>query len=139
MVNVIEALDGEFLAMRAALGIANTTPYEDYLVGQGLAPRRGADLHETLQSSLLPTLRFRCGPDALDHRFVSEDVPYSLVLASSLGREVGVPTPVVDSLVTLASVASGRDYAAEGKTLAGWGLDGAGVAGLRAAAEQGWW
>ena len=139
VVNVIEALDDEFLAMRAALGIANTTPYEDYLVGQGLAPQNGADLHETLQSSLLPTLQFRCGPGALDHRFVSEDVPYSLVLASSLGREIGVPTPVVDSLITLASVASGRDYAAEGKTLADWGLDGAGVAGLRAAAEQGWW
>ena len=139
VVNVIEALDGEFLAMRAAFGIANTTPYEDYLVGQGLAPRRGADLHETLQSSLLPTLQFRCGPDALNHRFVSEDVPYSLVLASSLGRELGVATPVTDSLIVLASVASGRDYAAEGKTLTDWGLDGAGVAGLRSAAEQGWW
>ena len=139
VVNVIEALDDEFLAMRAALGIANMTPYEDYLVGQGLAPRNGADLHETLQSSLLPTLQFRCGPNALDHRFVSEDVPYSLVLASSLGREIGVPTPVIDSLITLASVASGHDYAAEGKTLAGWGLDGAGVEGLRSAVEAGWW
>ena len=139
VVNVIEALDDEYLTMRRALGIANETPYEDYLVGQGLAPRRGADLHETLQSSLLPTLAFRCGPDALEHRFVSEDVPYSLVLASSLGRELGVATPVIDSLIVVASVASGRDYAAEGKTLAGWGLDGAGAAGLRAAVEQGWW
>lgn len=139
VVNVIEALDGEYLAMRKALGIANETPYEEYLVGQGLAPRKGADLHETLQSSLLPTLQFRCGPDALDHRFVSEDVPFSLVLASSLGRELGVATPVIDSLVTLASVASGHDYAAEGKTLAGWGLGGAGVAGLRSAVEAGWW
>ena len=139
VVRVIEALDHEYLAMRKALGIANETPYEDYLVGQGLAPRKGVDLHETLQSSLLPTLRFRCGPDALDHRFVSEDVPYSLVLASSLGRELGVATPVIDSLITLASVASGRDYASEGKTLAGWGLGGAGVEGLRSAVDAGWW
>lgn len=139
VVNVIEALDDEYLAMRTALGLANTTPYEDYLVGQGLAPRRGADLHETLQSSLLPTLQFRCSADALDHRFVSEDVPFSLVLASSLGRELGVEVPVIDSLIVLASVASGRDYAGEGKTLAGWGLGGSGAAGLRSAAEQGWW
>ena len=139
VVRVIEALDDEYLAMRKALGIANETPYEDYLVGQGLAPRKGADLHETLQSSLLPTLRFRCGPDALDHRFVSEDVPYSLVLASSLGRELGVATPVIDSLITLAAVASGRDYASEGKTLAGWGLGGTGVEGLRSAVDAGWW
>ena len=139
VVNVIEALDHEYLAMRKALGLANTTPYEDYLVGQGLAPRKGTDLHETLQSSLLPTLEFRCSPEALDHRFVSEDVPYSLVLASSLGRELGLATPVIDSLIVVSSVASGRDYASEGKTLADWGLEGLGVGGLRSAAEQGWW
>ena len=139
VVNVIEALDDEYRAMRKAVGLANETPYEDYLVGQGLAPRKGADLHETLQSSLLPTLQFRCGPHALDHRFVSEDVPYSLVLASSLGRELGVEVPVIDSLIVLASVASGRDYASEGKTLAGWGLGGTGVEGLRSAVEAGWW
>ena len=139
VVNVIEALDREYLAMRQALGLANTTPYEDYLVGQGLAPRKGANLHETLQSSLLPTLEFRCSPEALEHRFVSEDVPYSLVLASSLGRELGVATPVVDSLIVVASVASGRDYASEGKSLADWGLEGIRVDGLQAAAEQGWW
>ena len=139
VVNVIGAVDGEYLAMRRALGLANTTPYEDYLVAQGLAERKGSTLFETVRSSLLARVEFACGPDALDHRFVSEDVPYSLVLASSLGRELGVATPVMDSLIVLASAASGRDYAAEGRTLAGWGLDGAGAAGLRSAAEQGWW
>ncbi len=139
VVNVIEALDGEYLAMRRALGLANTTPYEDYLVAQGLAERKGSTLFETVRSSLLARVEFACGPDALDHRFVSEDVPYSLVLASSLGRELGVATPVIDSLIVMASAASGRDYAAEGRTLAGWGLDGAGGAVLLSAAEQGWW
>ena len=139
VVNVIEALDGEYLAMRRALGLANETPYEDYLVAQGLADRKESTLFETVRSSLLARVEFACGPGALDHRFVSEDVPYSLVLASSLGRELGVATPVMDSLIVLASVASGRDYATEGRTLAGWGLDGVGSAGLRSAAEQGWW
>ncbi len=139
VVNIIEALDGEYLAMRQALGITNDTPYEDYLVDQGLAPRRGVNLHETLQSSLLPTLEFRCSPGALDHRFVSEDVPFSLVLASSLGRELGIATPVIDSLIVVASVASQQDYGSVGKTLADWGLEGAGTDGLRAAAEGGWW
>ena len=139
VVNVIEALDREYLAMRGALGLANATPYEDYLVEQGLADRKGATLHETLHSSLLSTLEFRCSPDALGHRFISEDVPYSLVLAASLGRELGLPTPLIDSLIVLASVASQHDYASEGKTLADWGLDGIGSEGLRSAAEQGWW
>ena len=139
VVNVIEALDGEYRAMRRALGLVDTTHYEDYLVAQGLAERKGRTLFETVRSSLLARVEFACGPDALDHRFVAEDVPYSLVLASSLGREVGVATPVMDSLIVLASAASGRDYATEGRTLAGWGLDGVGSAGLRSAAEQGWW
>ncbi|MYJ14430.1 MAG: hypothetical protein F4078_09065, partial [Acidimicrobiia bacterium] len=94
--------------------------------------------YETLHASLLPTLAFRCGPDALDHRFVSEDVPYSLVLGASLAQEIGAEVPVIESLTTLASVASGRDYAAEGMTLAGGGLGG-GVAGLTAAVTDGWW
>ena len=137
--NVIGAVDGEYLAIRAALGLSNLTPYEDYLVQQGLVAAKGATLHETIQASLLATVEFKCGPDALEHRFVAEDVPFSLVLGSSLAAEVGVDTPVIDGLIAIATAASGRDYRANGRTVADWGLDGVGVAGLRAAVEDGWW
>lgn len=136
---VIGAVDSEYLAIRTALDLSDLTPYEDFLVQQGLAAAKGATLYETIQNSLLATVEFKCGPDALEHRFVSEDVPFSLVLASSLAAEVGVDTPVIDGLIAIATAASGRDYRSNGRTVADWGLDGAGVAGLRAAVKEGWW
>jgi opine dehydrogenase len=139
VVNVIAAVDREYLDLRRALGLANDTPYEDYLVEQGMAPAKGATLYDTIQHSILATVQFPVSPNALGHRFVAEDVPYSLVLAASLGDELGVDTPVIDGLIAVAAAAAGRDYRAEGRTVADWGLAGVGLAGLRAAAEEGWW
>ena len=137
--NVIAALDGEYLAIRAGLGLTDLTPYEDYLVAQGMVTSKEDTLSETIRGSIMATVEFPCGPNALQHRFVSEDVPYSLVLASSLGAELGISTPVVDGLVAVASAASGIDYRAIGRTLEGWALEGVGLGGLQAAVEDGWW
>jgi opine dehydrogenase len=137
--NAIEAVDGELLGLRAALGLANRKRYPDYLVEQGFADEVKASLHETLQSSFLASGTFPCGPEALQSRYITEDVPYALVLASSIGDEVGVDTPVIDALIALASAVTKTDWRAEGRTLAGWDLAGVGVDGLRRAAEEGWW
>ena len=73
----------------------------------------------------------------LNTRYVTEDVPYALVLASSLGRTTGVPTPVVDGLIEVSSAMLGRDFRAEGRTLATLGLDGLDAAGLAGFARTG--
>ena len=73
----------------------------------------------------------------LNTRYVTEDVPYALVLASSLGVATGVPTPVVDGLVAISSAMLGRDFRAEGRTLASLGLDGLDVTGLVGFARTG--
>jgi opine dehydrogenase len=137
--NAIEAVDGELLALRGALGLANRKRYPDYLVEQGFAEEVKGSLHETLQSSFLASGTFPCGPEALQSRYITEDVPYALVLASSIGDEVEVDTPVIDALIALASAVTRTDWRAQGRTLAVWGLDGAGTEGLRRAAEEGWW
>ncbi|GHH63597.1 hypothetical protein GCM10017673_04830 [Streptosporangium violaceochromogenes] len=136
---VIKAVDQEYLALRGALGLSSRKGWEDYLVDQGMAPEKGATTYDTIQSSILAAVQFACGPKALEHRFVAEDVPYALVLARSIGDELNVDTPVIDGLIAIGSAASGIDYGARGRTLADWGLSGAGSAGLRAAAEEGWW
>ena len=43
------------------------------------------------------------GPFTVDHRYVTEDAPMGLGLLHSLGKHTGVPTPVTDSLLHLAS------------------------------------
>ena len=136
---MIERVDDELLALRGALGLTGTDGYADYLVAQGFAPRRAETLHATLQSSSFAASTFPCGPDALKSRYVTEDVPYALVLMASIGDELDVPTPTIDSLIQLASIAADTDFRASGRTLADLDLAGVGRAGLLAAAREGSW
>lgn len=43
------------------------------------------------------------GPSAIDHRYVTEDVPMGLGLLHVLGKRSATPTPVCDSLIALAN------------------------------------
>ena len=57
------------------------------------------------------------GPIVVDSRYISEDVPQGLVMLESIGRQLGVATPVCSGLIELATAALGRDMRAEGRTL----------------------
>lgn len=59
----------------------------------------------------------------LDHRYINEDVGYGLVFMSELGKQIGVSTPIIDSVINIASVVMKRDYRAEKmRTMEGMGL-----------------
>ena len=61
----------------------------------------------------------------LDHRYLTEDVGYSLIFMADLAARLGVPTPVIDAVITITSVVLARDLRAEGvRTLSTLGLDG---------------
>ena len=61
-------------------------------------------------------------PPSLDHRYIKEDVGYGLVPMAEIGKLLGVKTPLMDALITLASTALGVDFRAEGLTLEKMGL-----------------
>lgn len=63
-------------------------------------------------------------PASLNHRYLHEDVGYGLVPMAEVGRLLGVETPVIDALITLASEMNGTDYRREGLTLEKMGLAG---------------
>ncbi len=131
IVRAIEAVDGELLAIRVALGMSDRRRYRDFLVAQGFAPDVGPDLYETMMASRLVTGYAPTASDGgLDTRYITEDVPYALVLASSLGRATATPTPVIDALIALTSAMAGRDFRTEGRTLDRLGLGGLDAAGL---------
>ncbi len=67
----------------------------------------------------------------LEHRYLTEDVGYSLVFLTDLAAQLGVATPTMEAVITLASVVLARDLRGEGRrTLATLGLDGMSAAEL---------
>lgn len=70
----------------------------------------------------VPNYRHSVAPTTLDHRYFTEDVPNSLVPLQGLARKAGLATPTLDSVIHVASIVSGEDFADSGRTLArlGW-------------------
>ena len=58
---------------------------------------------------------FGDGPFDLENRYITEDVPVGCYFMSQLGRKYGVPTPIIDSMILLASTMLKRDLAKESK------------------------
>ena len=76
-------------------------------------------------------------PTTLDHRYIREDVGYGLVPMAEIGRLVGVKTPVIDALITLASVIGRLDYRKQGLTLEKMGLAGVSAKNLSTVVQEG--
>lgn len=64
------------------------------------------------------------GPNDLSGRYLTEDAPCSLVFCANLAKQVGVATPVMDSIAILASVLRNENYWQTGRTLEKVGLAG---------------
>jgi opine dehydrogenase len=67
------------------------------------------------------------GPRSMNSRLITEDIPYGLVPLASFGRLAGVPTPVMEALITLASTINQTDYRQVGRTVESLGLVGMGI------------
>jgi len=119
---LMKAVDQERLAIAEALG---TPILSEPAVGvqQGYMTEENYD---TAYSGAPGFLGIKA-QTSLEHRYLTEDVGYGLILLTELARVVGVPTPVMDALITLASTVLGRDLR-EGaeRTLDALGLGGLG-------------
>ena len=122
VVNLIAAIDRERMALGEKLGLVQYTLEEEIkMVGWN---RDGADevlpIYEAIHTPFLEVCE---GPFKLDVRHLTEDIPYGLVTYSSLGRLLGVPTPMSDAVTTIAEGLLGRDLHTGGRDIAALGLD----------------
>ena len=116
---LIEAVDDERIAIAAALGV---TILSDPELGVTQGYMREPDY--STGYSTAPGFLGIAAQSRLDHRYLTEDVGYSLVFLTDLAARLRVPTPVIDAVIAIASVVLARDFRAEGKrTLATLGLD----------------
>jgi len=62
------------------------------------------------------------GPTDAKTRYITEDVPMGLCFMSSIGKKIGIDTPICDSLIYIASAMHDVDYYLQGRTLENFGL-----------------
>lgn len=118
--NVLEVLDSEKMNILGHLGFKKMSYVEACKYRNSLD--ENIDAKEVFLDYAEMDTRAKA-PQKVDSRYISEDVPQGLVMLESLGKAVGVPTPITTSFIEIATAALGRDMRAEGRTLERLGID----------------
>lgn len=119
---VTDALDGERIALREALGYPGPHfPLRDHYHEDGEEWMYGRRAHDELTDSG----DWRENIDLTSHRYMLEDTGLGLSLLVSVGKMAGVAMPLAAGFLAIGSAITGRDLYAEGRTLEN--LDLAGV------------
>lgn len=116
---VLEAIDHERVAVAAALGIRANTAREWLYLAYDAA---GKNLYDAMHAN--EGYKGIKAPHDLNHRYITEDVPMSLVPIASMGDMLGVPTPTIKAIIHLANIIHGCDYWKEGRTVDKLGISG---------------
>ena len=107
-----ESLNEERLSICKALGYKlyhwDNLDFENYNLGETEEECRYRILNTSMDAAfgkdgIYAGIKMK-GPEHLRDRFVTEDVPYGMVLLSTLGDLIGIPTPTHDAVIQLASV-----------------------------------
>lgn len=116
---VLQVLDRERVTIAASLGV-QARPALQWLKDAYSA--EGDTLYEAIQAN--PGYQGIKAPRNLRHRYIFEDVPFSLVPLASLGLQFGVDTWAIDAMIRLACVIHGTNYCERGRTVNDMGLKG---------------
>lgn len=109
---VLEKVDQERVNVAEALGIRALSAKEWLFLAYGA---HGSNLRDAMKSN--PGYRGIKAPNRLSIRYISEDVPCSLVPIASLGKKFGISTPNIDAIIKIASTLNEVDYRAKGRTV----------------------
>ena len=115
---VLEALDRERVTVAASIGIRARTGMEWLKLSYDAV---GEDLNEAIHNQ--PGYYGINAPPTLNHRYIFEDVPMSLVPIASLGQRYGVAVSGIDGIIKLASIIHRTDYWRRGRTIEKLGIN----------------
>jgi opine dehydrogenase len=109
---VLEVLDRERVTVASSLGLRARTGLEWLQMAYNTV---GEDLQEAIHNQ--PGYYGIKAPSTLNHRYIFEDVPMSLVPIASLGERFGVSVRGMDSIIRLACIVHRTDYWKRGRTV----------------------
>lgn len=115
---VLEVLDRERVTVASSVGVRARTALEWLKLAYDTT---GEDLHEAIHNQ--PGYYGIKAPPTMNHRYIFEDVPMSLVPIASLGQRYGVSVKAMDSIVRLSSIIHKTDYWRRGRTIDKLGID----------------
>jgi len=123
---ILEEIDRERISVASALGIkVNSAREWLYQVYNS----HGNDLYEAIQRTF--SYKGIKAPSQIDHRYIWEDVPYSLVPISSIGNMFGIKTPTIDAAIHLSNILLKKNFFKEGRTVEKFGIAGMSVKEIR--------
>ena len=109
---LLEAVDRERCTVASSLGIRARTGLEWLAMAYDA---RGTDLFEAIHNQ---TGYYGIkAPATLQHRYIFEEVPMSLVPIAALGQRYGVSVRAIDAIIRLACIVHNTDYWRKGRTL----------------------
>jgi len=129
---VIEKVDSERLAIGSALGY-DLTPVGQAFHDAGFGPT--GSIWEAINGSHMLT-RLKA-PGSLDSRWLTEDIPYGIATWSKIGKQFGIDTPIIDSIVGLGSIVMGLDGWTAGRGPIEFGISGMSKEALKQYLETG--
>ena len=115
---VLEVLDRERVTVASSVGVRARTALEWLKLAYDTT---GEDLHEAIHNQ--PGYYGIKAPPTMNHRYIFEDVPMSLVPIASLGQRYGVSVKAMDSIIRLSSIIHKTDYWRRGRTIDKLGID----------------
>jgi opine dehydrogenase len=125
-----ESLNEERLSICKALGYKlyhwDNLEFKNYNLGETEEECRYRILNTSMDASfgkdgIYAGIKMK-GPEHLRDRYVTEDIPYGMVLLSTLGDLIGIPTPTHDAVIQLASVINRTNYWKTGRGVKELGL-----------------
>lgn len=115
---ILEVLDRERVTVAAAVGVRARTGLEWLQMAYNV---HGDTLYEAIQNQT--GYYGIMAPKKMNHRYIFEDVPMSLVPIASLAQRYGVSVRGIESIIRLACFVGRMDYWRTGRTLARLGIE----------------
>jgi len=122
MTRLVKQIDMERVALGKKFGLKINTLKETLEIWYDA---KGEDLYETITNCY--AYQVQGAPSSLEDRYVTEDIPYSLVPYTSLGEQIGIPVDTIRAMATIGCAITGRDFWKEGLDMKAVGLDGKSV------------